>query len=832
MKLRLSRIALLILTLAVTQACTNVTDHETLSTTNTTIIGSSSANYSHILVNAVPTELSDGSGDIEIALSTNTGTSAYQPLTQFCGVGSSTIPCVCELVWTVPGTDGVNSYQRTKRAPLTAVQSGVAKCTIEGSVWGEIADATIIQMNVAAISPNVSGLNVKPVSYKKGSSLSSNGDFLDSTLTPFRNIYRYTCYSRYNNTYEILNQYQPTTLSDGSNVNVLLASRFCAGDSSGTGSCATPRNGVSAQSYYRNLFVRSDKLGEINSKNSFYECPKVQESILYSAGPNIPQSEQQKYWPLDSTFALATSYSSDWSVPVRAGALLYKAGDPNATSEACDSRVDTDTTPSKYLNESGVITYKCLGYAKKPNANGTCGTLTDNNGRVRPMVRLRRYRAIFPPTFDYKGSPAQQPAYADEVYVADRLVVDSNGVPTGNEIYGPKPCNYAWFDHEGVTNDGVNGGMIGGRYGESGIDFGTNFSSISGSSSFPSYVATSNYDYNDGTKSYSVNPDGRVLPNFDRDGMVGGVTGPSCSAAISLTDYLMGVPSAIHLATSNVENKNSIDLSATRKIYLDEIHINPIDPWTPNYVEDTSFQACVPSSDPYVEPPLHFYKKDANTMAWCAEVYPTQNPYWTTLNAKKRYTSAALPDMLVNYPTAAKVQGFTSHVIGSGSNALDGYNTISSSPMNCVGTNNDSICTMSLGSSSSPDYPNCTAYLDALSAWNTTSHSGHQTCDRTVSFDPNEDDRIFPLLAKDADIDSMLLNDLNHDKSFSCEYSVNSDPAKVGTQMPSTGCCGMVNGTAILHDLDFSNPLKNSGHLEPFLNSANPNNRFCGNPVE
>jgi len=829
MKLRLSRITLLILTLAVTEACTNVTDHSTLSTTNTTIIGSSSENYSHTLVNAVPTALSDGSDGIEIALSTDTSSTSYQPLTQFCGVGSSTIPCVCELVWTVTGTDGTSSYQRTKRSPLTAVQSGLAKCTIEGSVWGEIDDATVIQMNIVAVSPNVSGLNVKPVSYKKGSSLSSNGDFLDDTLTPFRNIYRYTCYSRRNNTYEILNQYQPTTLSSGVNVNVLLASRFCTGDSSGSAQCATPRNGVSAQSYYRNLFVRSDKLGEINSQNSFYECPKVQESILYSAGQDVPQSEEQKYWPLDSSFALATSYSSDWSVPIRAGALLYKNGDANAVSEACDPRVDTDTTPSKYLNETGVITYKCLGYAKKPNTNGTCGTITDNNGRVRPLVRLRRYRAIFPPTYEYNGSPSQQAAYADEVYVADRLVVDSNGVPTGNEIYGPKPCNYSWFDHEGVTmtNDGVHTG----RYGETGMDFQTNFSSPYGPSSFPSYVATLNYAYDNGTISYSVNPDGRVLPNFDRGGTVGAVIGPSCSATISLTDYLLGVPSTVHLMTSNVDNPLWIDLSSSRKIYLDEIHVNPVDPWTPNYVEDTTFQACVPSSDPYIEPPLHFYKKDTNTMAWCAEVYPTQNPYWTTLNAKKRATSTTLTSMLVNYPTAAKVQGFTSHAIGGvTATALDGYNTANSA---CSVVNNDEVCKTSLGVSSGASYNDCRTYLDGLSVWGATQRGlGISTCDRTVSFDPNEEDRIFPLLAKDADIDNMLKNDLDHDKSYGCEYSVNTDPAKIGTKIPSTGCCGVVNGTAILQTLDPSDPTKISGHLEPFLNSASPSNRFCGNPVE
>jgi hypothetical protein len=828
MKLKISTYAVLIAAV-LAQACTNISEQKNLTTTNNpSTIGSSTLTYSHVVKNATVTALTDGSGNLEMSLTTDTSLAAYQPLTQFCAVSGTTNPCVCELKWTEVNTVGGNatSFDRTKRAPLTTVQSGLVKCKFTSSFWGEIPDGTTLRINIVAVSPNISGLNAKSIGFKKGSSTTPNGDFVDDTLTPFRNIYRYTCSSRRTNTYEILNQYTPTTAGSGTNpptYNVLLGSRFCTGATPDGASCAAPRSGFSAQNYYRNLFVRSDKLGTINSKNNFYECPKVDESISYSAGQTIPSAEKQKYWPLDTTFALATTYSSDWSIPVRAGSLLYKSGDSNSTPETCNAAVDSDDT--RYLNETGVVSAKCLGYAKKPKVDGTCGSITDNNGRVRPLVRLRRYRAIFPPTFAFNGAAEARSAYADEVYIADRLVVDSSGVPTGNMIFGPKPCNYAWFDHEGVTNEGQID-----RYGETGIDFKTNFRAMSGyPSSFPSYVSTSKYQYDDGLGTvFSVNPDGRVLPNVDRDGTVGGLTGPSCSATVSVVDEVMGVPATVRLITANERNTLSITLG-TRKIYMRELHISPVDPWTPNYVEDTSFQGCAPVADPYLEPPLHFYKKDANTMAWCAKVYPTQNPYWADLNSKKRFTSAVLTAKLVNYPTAAKVRGFTSHPDTNGSlvvatpATLDDYNK-------CSSTGFDKICAASVGASSGANYTDCLNYLtngsDLHGAFGHTN-----TCDRTVSYDASADFRGFPIQAKDADVESMLSNDLDHDRTYSCQYSVNVDSTKVKHRIPASGCCGVVNGNAILKSLINGAP-GSAGHLEPLLNSAVPNIRFCGNPVE
>ena len=387
-------------------SCTNVSQYTgSLSTLNTTIGGTSSSTiYTQVLknvsVDALTTLAADGSSNLELTLSADTSQANYQPLTQFCGTGT-TNPCECQMSFTqVTVSGGVSqSFARTKRVTATQVQSGLVKCDFASSFWNEITDATQITMSIIPVSPtNVTGLNVQPVIYKKGTSISSTGDFLDNTLTPFRNIHRYSCFSKWSNSYELLNAYQSIADPTGATTtpyNVLMASQFCGSSTSPGGSalCPSPRNGFSAQSYYRNLYVRSDNLGQINSTNASYDCPKVLETLQYSAGQPSPSPASGNYWPLDTTFALATDYSSDWSVGVPAASILTKSGDPNSVSTGCTNE---DTT--KRLSEYG-ITVKCLGYAKPPNANGTCGSITDSNGRVRPMTRLRRFRVIYPIKF-------------------------------------------------------------------------------------------------------------------------------------------------------------------------------------------------------------------------------------------------------------------------------------------------------------------------------------------------------------------------------------------------------------------------------------------------
>ncbi len=803
------------------QACTNISSKKSLLTTlndpsvlNSDVTGVYTHTLKNVAVQAQSSTSGSGTPSLEISLSTDTSAATYQPLTGFCGLGSVN-PCVCELKWTeVNSSNGSsNSYQRTKRLAVFAVESGRVKClmpqTGSGS-WDEIANATVITMNIVPVLANVTGISVKSLNYKKGTSVGAGGDFLDDTLTPFRNIHRYSCFTKRTTSHEIINQYVTSEPASGTSQtsNVILGSRFCSASDSASGNskCSNPRNGYSAQSYYRNFYIRSDKLGEINSTNNTFDCPKVVESLRYSAGATIPPSESNQYWPLDTTFSLATNYSPDWNVGVRAASILLKQGDPNSVQDAC---VNEDQ--SKRLVEAGTVT-KCMGYAKKPKLDGTCGTIKDSNGRVRPLTRLRRYRVVYPPAFKPSGEVIQSNPNADEVYVADRLVVDTNGVATGSMIYGPKPCNFAWFDHEGVVNRSqpLAPSFKSGLPGDDSL-----------TQAMPGYVSTANYKHTPLLSGLDlpVNPDGLIFPNMDKDGGVSNANSyASCSATLPKVEYSFGVPNRVRLITTSRTRGDKITLGS-RDLYLNEIHIQPVDPWVPNYLEDTSFQACAPVADPYLEPPLHIYKENSNTMGWCTKAYPTQNPYWYHVNKEIKPTTAPTTPTsnIVNYPAFALVAADTSHKIGVG--LLDARNT-------CTGTNQIPLCKMTGYNADA----SCLAFLTPGVGRGKTVPD---TCDRTVSFDANQAYLGFPLQARDVEIDEMLHADLTQtaERNYSCQYSVHADPNKVNSKIPATGCCGLVSGVPVLSGV-LTGPNGSSGHLEPQANPALPNIRFCGSPVE
>ena len=841
-------------------SCTNISQYGSLSTVNNpaTLSNGNTTSFTHIMKNVTEGPLSGtiaaGAPSLELDLSVDSTVAGFLPLTQFCSSTDSTKGCMCELDWTdINSVTGTNiSYSRTKRFPISEAQTALVKCQMLQSDWDQIATGITVTVNIIATpNSNSTGLLVQSIPYKKGTSISSTGDFMDSTLTPFRNVHRYSCYSKSlaQVPYEILNQLNAATNPAGGTTTIAISSAFCTA-SGGTNCNVTPRSGYSAQSYYRNLYVRSDFLGQINTPTSSYECPQVFESIHYSSVTATPTSEQRKFWPLDTTFALATTYSTDWSVGVRAASVLYIPGDSSSdptlwTAGSEEGSCHAGSVTGNILSENG-ITIKCMGYAKLPQSNGTCGSLTDSNGRTRPLTRLRRYRAMYPAYFGADGKVSSaKTAFgpyneADEVYVPDRLVVNSSGVPTGSMIYGPKPCNFSWFDHEGVTNR-VAAGTVGA------VDFGSHLNVTTSGSvtsyAVPTYRSTSNYQYQKfAGYNVSVNPDGRILPNID---LAGGSVN-SCGATLPYVDrdQTLGQILDVRLLTSTqmrtdfvtlggaATDAGSLPALGTKRVYLDEIPIRPIDAWTPNYIEDTTFQACVPASDPYVEPPMEVFKQDSDHYGWCTKAYPTQNPYWASVNAKKVFTGTTNAGMVVNYTGAypvappstpgstALVKWFTSHQVGVGtSTVLDSLNN------QCIISTANSvsqICT-----NTTADVTGCTIFLTNLAP----AGSAHtNTCDRTV-VPSSTTYTTFPLLAADPDIDSMLRNEMAHDQTFSCEYSVNADATKVGKKVPSSACCGVSNGTPILQPL-MSGAGGVGAHMEPYSNPATPTIRFCGNPVE
>ncbi len=808
--------------------------------------GAGAAAYTHFLKNIVPSVVSTNT---ELALSVDAGATGFDSLTKFCTAGGG-MTCSCQLNWRQVDL----GIDRQRKLAVTEVQSGLVKCVLPKADWDSIAMGTVITMNIVPGTANGSGLNVKALAYKKGTVLTTSGDFLDSTLTPFRNIHRYTCHSKRTSPHEIVNKYLSLTNSSGSTIKTMLSSCFCssaAGGGAGSASSTSSgigaaceqaecpsyiREGFSAQNYYRNFYIQSDKVGLINSTNDTYDCPRVLESIKVSATSSgltstVPATERGKFYPLDTTFALSTTYSSEWSVGIRAASVLLKPNDPNTNP----ANLETCTGASLGFTENGVFP-KCLGYAKKPKGDGTCGTIQDSNGKVRPLVRLRRYRAMLPARFSSNGAVegsgnTQTPIYpaVDEVYVADRLVIDSSGLATGDLIYGPKPCNYAWFDHEGAVSRSAD------------RDFHSNLNTLRSISVLmantrakPQYVSTSKfYKWGASTtppvggwnSSLSVNPDGLIFPNEDHLGTgVGTLDKSTCSANLPRIAYTSGSPSTLSVITSYREASAApISFGAypgAHSIDPREIHLRPVDPWTPQYLEDTAFEACVPLADPYLEPPLHFYKDSSSNYAWCAEVYPNQNPNWQELNKKRKVTqsSNSYDVTLVNWSTglgagnanhSAKVAWHNPHQnsLGPGSSV-------------CSGTTRGTLCEMTEPGVLQSD---CENFLDTLDSQKGSS------CDRTVLHDPAQAYKDFPLLAGKDDVEDMLKNDLAAKKSYACTYSVSSDPNKVNKQYPSTGCCGKKGGVAVLSGLPGPS---GGGHLEPYKDSSIPDVRYCGHPVK
>lgn len=787
--------------------------------------------YTHTLSRVTVTEEPRSNQSSEqnyiLSLAVDASGSNFKALNYFCGTGT-TLPCLCELKWIEENTVGstTESVSRTRKFQVFEVQPGIVKCRMPSSFYYEIPAGVSIGMDILPDlrNGNASGLNVDDLSFKKGSAVTDNGDFFDDTLTPFKNIHRYTCHSKRQTTHEIINAQieQGIPPDNESTANVMTASQFCTESGSGSSSkiCSQPRTGYSAQSYYRNLYVASDKIGDINATNNSYECPQVMQSIKANLSVPAQTTMTEKSWPLDTTFALAAKRNPDWSVGVEAVSILAAGGDPDSVPEAC---IGTD--PKKRFADSGLIT-KCLGYAKKPKLDGSCGVMKDKDNKTRPLVRLRRYRAVFPPYFDSTGKVlSDRPIEADEVYVPDRIVVRPLGggqfTSDGNMIYGPKPCNIAWFDHEGAVkrpNDGI-----------------YNFeSSIDGG--LPSYVGTNDYFYkntNDSNKNVFLNPDGQIFPNKDQAGDPG-ATG-YCSAALPLIDRIMGVPSRVYVSTtskfrSDVDDAHYITVGG-RKIWLGEVHVRPIEPWTPNYVEDTGFQACVPASDPYLEPPLHLYSDTINGksyMSWCAKVYPTHNPYWYELNRKRKVqVSSDVAANIVGWKNNRKVDNFTSH----DSLQFPAHKTIGVSACHSY----NKVCEMTTYGSTVISQADCMTFLSETAGstrkYASTGVDG-KFCDRTVKYDPMKDFRSFPLQASDDDVKSMLKLDSRalEGKNFSCTFSYHSDKSKIGKAIPTSGCCGVVSGTPVLSPI--LDGLENSAHMEPYLNNDYPDMRYCGNPVE
>lgn len=789
--------------------------------------GGTSDNFKISTVN-ITTDPAGGTNSGQVAKIYFDTANSKEPITNYCSVSGSTgtdaaNTCMCQFTWKEVNTTSTNAVTvpRSVLTQLIAAQNYYITCKVPVAFEneGEIPVNTVIKISVIPVGASNGNLSMKAFNYTKGS-VQADGDFYSDEGEAFLNIHRYSCYEKFSRGLGITNKQQEVTNSiTGLTKKVVLGTSFCVTSIDGSTNC--PDNDTnatikeSAQSYYYNLYVNSRNRGNFHLDNKRFSCPLVKEALDNSGSIG----EDGKPWPLDATFALATRYSADFNVPITAPSVLTIVDDPSTQSTACDMPGSTDTDNGSGGSTSGnsdsSIAIKCLGFAQKPNSDGTCPAFTDEHGLIRQTYRLRKMIAMYPPTFETTGKIFEQTIGADIIYVLDRPV--NSGDPLKPyTMLGPKPCNFAYFDRNGVTGlytgtnpaAAYNSDPIGG---DGGIYYDT--------LGIPGYVATNNTNWD------GKSVDNIYFPNTDNPET------NSCAATLPLIKYnANGNPSHVNMATthsSNMDGANAVQtvsIGGGRTIPLNKVFVRPMAPWAPHYTEDTGFEACAPQADPMRDPPLHFAKSSTGNIGWCALAYPSQVdaveeldvPYNGELENIDLGGGQNGGSIAPDNPAYAKL--YTSPVVKNSASAkcvatpltlpstypADG--TLWAANGACGAGGNDTR----YASRKSLDR----VFVDQDSSG--TNHCSAETCDRTVINPGNGTWMGIPLVAPPNDIENMLRTD----NSYECTITWDDGGTKSQEgKTPSSGCCS----SAIVDLSNVANGVQyNGAHLEPDKSCLQP----------
>lgn len=701
----------------------------TLTITNVTIAAKTSGSSS----STTTTDTTSTDYSTSIFFSASSGAS----MTTYCSTSTtSTMPCQCKFSWEeVNNQTGSNiPFTRSFVGAISGVQSSLITCDAPSVYSSEITSDTVIRVSVEPVSGSTESFSMTPYNFTKNG-LAANGSFQDAEGRAFDNVHRYTCFEKLSRGMTVtsrrkLESYAGSSESlTGSQAYVTYSSHFCAvkqdGSVTGGSGCDNlPEPENTAQSYYYNLFIRNTDRGGVNEQNEAYVCPRVKES-LNSAGT---VGSEGQYYPMDTQFALALTPSTDFAIGVEARSRISIEGDSSTASSTCySSGSDADSSSS---SGSSSILSSCLGFAAKPNSDGTCPYFKDSDGQVRLTYRLRRFYALYPPIFDTTGDAidSRKPA-TDLIYVMDRPVSSTQADPLQPyTMRGPKPCPFSYFDHKGVLSE----------------------SSALYPNGTPGYAAT-NYSGWSG-----VNVDGIEFPNSDSNGN-------SCSATMPLYNADSGF---LSLGTVNATNPS-----------LKHAYVRPARAWAPHYEEDLSFAACAPEASPRVDPPLHF-AKDSSTgnVGYCAEVYPTQNDNVSKI--EKRTDESG--------PYIGYVVPFTSHVVKNSASATCDA-TIPSIPSQYPSATGAESCATPATSTylAARHVDNIQIDSWTKSDGTTGTACAASTCDRTVQTSGLTWEK-FPLVARAPQTESAI----SSDSTYSCMISWDNSKGKSGKQTPSGGCCG------------------------------------------
>jgi len=504
-----------------------------------------------------------------------------------CGSNAASPYCSCVFQWSV------NSTTQTVHTPVTYVSSNFVQCPLptqysDTTTNFPIPDASQVTLSIAQTSSICTDSQVLATgSFVKNSTLSS-GAYVDDNGYSLSNVSHYSCYEKFQRPRSIKSAAQQATDSSASSTtgsyNTLYATQFCfqtmGGSSASTQNCLNQLTSsdvdYSVQSFYYNLYTTTPSY--INPSNDRYYCPQVNNPI---------KSGGQQFWPLDSTLSLANVYSPKYSVPIQAPSLLSSGNAVNTITSVCAiPGASPNPSGGSSGSQNSSISSQCLGFALRPNSDGSCPNITiqnnANSSTVTPTFRLRRYFTLYPVTFDNDGSVFQQPYAVDSVYVLDRLLQASPRV----DILGPKPCPFSYYDKHGVNSNSIASGVN--KY------YGTNNAGWAG-----------------------VNVDDIYFPNAD--------SANSCSALLPVVNSATNPPK-VNFITTNALNTGTVP-TVNGPVSAKKVYIRPTRPWGPYYVEDTTFQACAPESFSQVDPPLFIASQAAAQGAgapsgYCSVAYP------------------------------------------------------------------------------------------------------------------------------------------------------------------------------------------------------------------
>lgn len=731
-------------------------------------------------------------------------------ISDYCSAGSSANAaraCRCRFRWNEVNTTSGTAVSIQRKIETAVTQAGdyVATCSAPSVYSTEIESGTQLRITLVP-SVTTSALITNTISYLKGNDPTQAADFRDIMGRAYLNVHRYSCYELNNKGGKITNKKNSARNNDtGKSKEYLLATHFCTGEegAGGTSDCAVSSSAESSdpspssQSYYYSLFLPSSNLGGFNQRNSRYFCPVVKEGLAGSASANFGRP-----YPLDATFALAGDYSPDTPIAVE-GPSLLAGPDPASGDQSC--QVPGAASPAAAAAAGGGGSYtsisrRCMGWGMRPNDNGTCPMITDSNNRQLPTYRLRRYWAIYPPSFKATGEVIEQPPGVDTVYILDRPV-NSGDPAKPYTMLGPKPCPFAYYDKAGVTATQVS--SIGAVIPATSVPYWIDSTTPNLA---PAYVGTNNSSWLD------KSVDNIFFPNKDSD------KNKSCAATLPLISYTdTGTARSVSLGTTHSTNTHSVSVGGGRSFNLQKVYVRPLTPWAPHYEEDTTFEACAPAAAPYQDPPLHFAKDSNGQVTWCAEIYPSQNQEIEKLEQRQATDPATTK---YNY-----IKNFTSHVSKNSSSAAcnasipdskipTGYPLPSS-----AACDNASRANYTSSAAYHPNYLLVDCSADGSFSTSSACSSGSNlcassTCDRTAL--TTADEWVgYPLLANPQDTEAAL----RADPSYGCTITWDNNGAKAGKTSPATGCCdpNRVQVRTISGGSDYG-----TAHLEPDVACGQP----------